>query len=172
MSRRFRVSFQASRAKKRQAFMLLEAMLAVLILSIATLGIARCVQNCLRAEKFRREESLAQRALANYWTQIEQGAVPMSTDSFTEEMQGAWTGMTMTVTREAMSLLNENGQEIFGVYHVNLSLSWGTKDIPQVRTMDFILYPRTTPGLEPPPTTGQPNQPNQPNPPNSPQPAL
>ncbi|MEI9895079.1 MAG: hypothetical protein WDN28_14620 [Chthoniobacter sp.] len=136
------------RARDRRAFMLLEAMIAVMIFGMAALGLARCVQNCLRAEKYRREEALAQRALANYFTQIELGAFPLSTDAVTEEMQGAWLGMTMVVTREALPLMNEKDQEIFGVYQIGLRLSWGSKEAPQLRTMDFILYPRNTAGTQ------------------------
>ena len=137
-------SFSRVRARRTGAFMLLEAMLAVMIFGLASLGLARCVQNCLRAERFRREEALAQRALANYWTQIELGAYPLSTDSSSEELKGAWTGMKLTITREALQLMNEKEQEIFGLYRVALALSWGRGQDAQVRTMEFLLYPRNT----------------------------
>ena len=132
------------RTRRASAFMLLEAMLAVMIFGLASLGLARCVQNCLRAERFRREEALAQRALANYWTQIELGAYPLSTDSSSEELKGAWTGMKLTITREALQLMNEKEQEIFGLYRVALALSWGRGQDAQLRTMEFLLYTRTT----------------------------
>ncbi len=125
----------------RRAFLLLEAMLAVAIFAIAMLALGRCVQNCLRSEKFRREEGLAQRALANYWVQVENGAIPL-TDKATEELKGAYTGMTMNMTRTPMELRNEKDQDLFGIFEVNLELSWKVGDEPITRSMNFILYPR------------------------------
>lgn len=127
----------------RRGFLLLESMLAVFIFAIAALGLGRCVQNCLRAEKFRREEALAQRALANYWAQIELGTIPLSADKATIDLEGAWKGMKLAVLREPLQLMNEKDQELFGLYQVRMALSWGTGQDQQVRTMDFILYPRT-----------------------------
>jgi Tfp pilus assembly protein PilV len=126
---------------QRRGFLLLEAMLAVAIFAIAMLALGRCVQNCLRAEKFRREEGLAQRALANYWVQVENGAIPL-TDKATEELKGAYTGMTMNMTRTPMELRSEKDQELFGLFEVNLELVWKVGDEPITRSMNFILYPR------------------------------
>jgi Tfp pilus assembly protein PilV len=127
-----------------QGFLLLECMLAVFIFAAASLGLARCVQNCMRAERFRREESLAQRALANYWAQIELGAIPIATDNVTpEKLKGAWEGMVMAIAREPLTLKNEKEQDLFGLYKVTLTLSWGAGQDQQVRTLDFIIYPRT-----------------------------
>jgi hypothetical protein len=133
----------ASRNRTIRAIVLLECMLAVFIFGLAALGLGRCVQNCMRAERFRREEALAQRALANYWIQIELGALPLAADQASIELDGAWTGMKLAVTREPLTLHNEKDQELFGLYQVKLALAWGSGPDQQVRTMDFILYPRT-----------------------------
>jgi Tfp pilus assembly protein PilV len=127
----------------RAGFLLLEAMLAVFIFSIAALGMGRCVQNCIRAESYRREEALAQRALANYWAQVEMGAIPLTGDSVSEDLKGAWEGMKMTINREAMTLQNEKEQDLFSLYKITLVLTWGRGNTPQVRQMDFIYYQRT-----------------------------
>ena len=121
-------------------FLLLEAMLAVAIFAIGVLALGRAVENCLRAEKFRREEGLAQRALANYVVQIETEALPL-TDKMSEPLKGAWTGMTMNITREPVTLRNEKDQELFGIYKVTMDLSWksGADDIH--RGMSFYVYP-------------------------------
>ena len=127
--------------KRNRGFLLLEAMLAVAIFAIAMLSLGRCVQNCLRSEKYRREEGLAQRALANYFVQVENGAIPL-TDKATEELKDAYAGMTMTMTRTPLELRNEKDQELFGLFEVNLELSWKVGDEPISRSMNFILYPR------------------------------
>jgi hypothetical protein len=131
-----------SRLRSRRAFLLLECMLAVFIFGMASLGLGRCVQNCLRAEQFRREEALAERALSNYWVQIVLGAYPIAQDKVTDPLHGNWEGMTLVVTREALQLKNENDQDIFGIYHLSLSITWGAGANEQVRTVEFITYPR------------------------------
>lgn len=126
-----------------QGFLLLECMLAVFIFSIAALGMGRCVQNCIRAEGYRREEALAQRALGNYWAQVEMGAIPLTSDSMSEDLHGAWEGMKMTTLREALQLQNEKEQDLFSLYKISLILTWGRGNGTQERRMEFIYYQRT-----------------------------
>ena len=127
--------------RKSAGFLLLEAMLAVLIFGLGVVALSRCVENCMRAERIRRQEGLAQRLLANYLVQIETEALPLS-DQMSEELKGAWAGMTMTITREQMKLQNEKEQELFGLYKVTLDMSWreGREEIH--RDLSFILYPK------------------------------
>jgi len=127
---------------KRRAFVLLESMLAVAIFAIGVLALGRCMENCMKSEKYRREEGLAQRALANYWVQIETGALPLNTDKSSEELKGAWSGMTMNMAREPLQLRNEKDQEIFGLYKVTLSLNWKSAGDTITREMSFMIYPR------------------------------
>ena len=130
-----------SLSRATRGFLLLESMLAVAIFAIGVLTLGRCVENCLRAEKFRREEGLAQRALANYAVQIETDALPL-TDKMTEQLKGAWTGMTMNITRETLTLRNEKDQELFGLYKVTLDLSWKDGRQTVERGLSFYIYPR------------------------------
>ena len=126
---------------RQSGFVLLECMLAVAIFALGILALGRCVENCLKAEKYRREESLGQRALANYWRQIEAGAIPL-TDKAEEKLKGAWEGMILNMYREPLALKNEEEQELFGLYQVKLQLSWVSGNEPIVREMQFIYYPR------------------------------
>ena len=128
-------------ARATGGFLLLESMLAVMIFAVGVLALGRCVENCLRAEKFRRQEGLAQRALANYAAQIETDALPL-TDKMTEQLKGAWTGMTMEIAREPLSLQNEKDQELFGLYKVSLDLSWKEGRQAIHRSLSFYIYPR------------------------------
>ena len=127
--------------KKSAGFMLLEAMLAVAIFALAVIGLSRCVQNCMRSERIRREEGLAQRVLANYQTQIETEALPLA-DTMTEPLKGAWAGMTMNITRDQMKLLNEKEQELFGLYKVRLDVSWKAGSETVHRDLSVIVYPK------------------------------
>ena len=126
---------------KAAGFLLLEAMLAVAIFGIGVIALSRCVENCMRAERSRREEGLAQRVLANYFTQIETEALPLA-DHTTEQLKGAWAGMTMDITREQMKLQNEKEQELFGLYKVTLDVSWKVGRETLHRDLSFILYPK------------------------------
>ncbi len=134
--------------RKRRAFVLLESMLAVAIFAIGVLALGRCMENCMKSEKYRREEGLAQRALANYWVQIETGALPLNTDKSSEELKGAWSGMTMNMAREPLQLRNEKDQEIFGLYKVTLSLNWKSAGDTITREMSFMIYPRQRNGVQ------------------------
>jgi hypothetical protein len=125
----------------QSGFLLLECMLAVAIFAMGMLALGRCVENCLIAERFRREEGLAQRALANYWVQIEQGAIPIS-DKYSEPLKGAWIGMTLNVLREPLTVKNEKEQEIFGLYQVKMQLSWPSGQETMTREMQFIMFPK------------------------------
>ena len=124
-----------------RGFVLLECMLAVAIFALGILALGRCVENCLKAEKFRREEGLAQRALQNFWIQVEQGAIPL-TENFSQNLKGAWEGMTMNVSREPLALKNEKDQELFGLYQVKLQLTWPSNGEVITRDMQFFMYPR------------------------------
>ena len=124
-----------------RGFTLLESMLAVAIFGIGVMALGRCVENCLRAERFRREEGLAQRAIANYVAQIETDALPL-TDQMSERLKGAWTGMTMNITREPLTMRNEKDQELFGLYKVTLDLSWPSGGETVHRGLAFNIYPR------------------------------
>ena len=126
---------------KSAGFLLLESMLAVAIFGLGVIALSRCVQNCMSAERIRREEGLAQRLLANYLVQIETEALPLS-DQMTEKLKGAWAGMTMNITREQMKLQNEKEQELFGLYKVTLDVSWTAGREVIHRDLSFILYPK------------------------------
>ena len=128
-------------SEKSAGFLLLESMLAVAIFGFGVIALSRCVENCLHAERIRREEGLAQRVLSNYLVQIETEALPLS-DKMTEQLKGAWAGMTMNITREQMKLQNEKEQELFGLYKVTLDVSWTAGRETIHRDLSFIFYPK------------------------------
>lgn len=131
-----------SLSRSRSGFMLFEAMLAVVIFALGVLSLGRCVENCIRAEKFRREESLARRLLANRMTEIFAGAVPLTDKASEKWDKGPWEGMELSTIREPLQFKNEKEQELFGLYQVTLLLKWksGTESIK--RELSFMIYPR------------------------------
>ncbi len=126
----------------RAGFMLFEAMLAVLIFALGVLTLGKCVENCLRAEKFRREEGHARRLLANRMTEILSNAVPLSDKASEKWDKGPWTGMELTTTRAPLELTNEKEQELFGLYQVTLELKWKSGGDTVTRDLLFYIYPR------------------------------
>ncbi|HEV7406114.1 MAG TPA: hypothetical protein VGO11_24420 [Chthoniobacteraceae bacterium] len=129
------------RARGR-AFILFEAMLAVTIFALAVLGLGKCVQNCMRAEMLKDEDTLARRCLANRMAEVEAQAVNLNGKDTTEELKDAFAGMTLKQKRVEVKRKNENGQNIAGLFLVTLDLSWKSRGETQTRTLEFYVYPR------------------------------
>lgn len=125
-----------------RAFILLESMLAVIIFSIAVLALGKCVQNCLRAEMLKDEDSRARRCLVNRMAEIEAQAIPMDDKDKTEELKDMFAGMTLKQSRILLKRKNEKDQEIAGLYAVTLDLSWKSHGDTQSRVLQFYVYPR------------------------------
>jgi hypothetical protein len=123
------------------AFLLLEAMLAVAIFSIGIIALGKCVQNCLLAVRVKEEDARARRFLENRMAEIEQGSVVV-TDKGTEELKGMFSGMVLKTTRVPLKLKNEKKQEMFGLFHITLSLAWKSGGNDQMRELSFYVYPR------------------------------
>jgi type II secretory pathway component PulJ len=127
---------------QRGGFLLFEAMLAVVIFALAALALGKSMENLHRAERYRREDSLARRLLANRMTEILAGAVPLTDKSSEKFEKGPWAGMELQSTREPLELKNEKEQELFGLYTVTLVLKWKSREEVVSRDMSFIIYPR------------------------------
>lgn len=126
----------------RAGFLLFEAMLAVVVFALGVLTLGRCVENCLRAEKFRREEAQARRLLANRMTEIFAGAVPLSDKASEKWDKGPWEGMELSTIRQPLELKNEKEQELFGLYQVTLMLKWKSGTETVSKDLSFTIYPR------------------------------
>lgn len=125
----------------QRGFVLFEAMIAVLMFSIAVLSLGRCVQNCITAEAIKVENERARRFLSNRMAEIEQGSVVMR-DKETEDLKGEFEGMTLKTTRVPSKKKNEDKKELFGIFEITLELEWKTKGQPQSRELFFYVYPR------------------------------
>jgi Tfp pilus assembly protein PilV len=128
-------------ARRRRAFVLLEAMLAVVIFSLGVLALGRCVGNCLSAERLKQEDARAVRILANRMTEIEAGMVNLA-DSTTEKLKEMGEGMTLKTTRAAVKKKNARGQELTNLFMVTLALSWESDGETRTRELFFYVHPK------------------------------
>jgi type II secretory pathway component PulJ len=135
------VRLSISSARRRAGFMLVEVMLAVMIFSIAVIGLGRCVENCIAADRLNEENARACLALENAMAAIEAGAVPL-VESNTEELKGRFSGMKLRTVRTPLKEKNEKGQEIFGLFTVTLSVEWVSGGTKQLKELQFYLSPR------------------------------
>ncbi len=124
-----------------QGFILLEALLAVAIFSIAVLALGRSVQHCIAAESFKEEDAHARRVLENRMVEIEGGAEPLVKDK-TEDLKSPNLGMKLRTVSSPLQALNEQKQEIGGLYDVILTLEWVNNGQPQKRSQEFYVFPR------------------------------
>ena len=123
------------------AFILMEAMIAVLMFSIGVLALGRCVDSCITAGQVKVEDERARRFLSNRMAEIEQGAVVMR-DKETEELKGEFEGMSLRTTRVPMKKKNEDNKELFGLASITLELLWKTDGNEHSRELTFYVYPR------------------------------
>ena len=115
-------------------------MLAVLIFSIGVLSLGQCVENCLKAEAFKEEDSRARRILENRMLEIEAGVEALG-EKKTEEVK-AYPGMKLSTTPIILKAKNEKKEEIAGIYDVTLTLTWPSHGTTQSKSLQFYVYPR------------------------------
>ena len=125
----------------QRGVILLETMLAVAVFSIGVLALGRCVENCIVAERVKVEDEHARRFLMNRMAEIEQGSIVV-TDKATEELKGAFAGMSLKTTRVPLKKKNENKQELFGLFQITLELAWKTGSQELSRDLTFYVYPQ------------------------------
>lgn len=134
-------------------FLLLESMIAVFMFAVGLIALGECVRNCIRAESFKREDSRARQVLANYMAMVDTDVLPIS-EATTEELKEPYEGLTLHMEKEPLKLVNEKDQELFGLFKVNMEVSWKTGQDKSSRSLSFIIYPRKNPAQR----TTQPNQ--------------
>jgi len=127
--------------KQESGFLLLEAMLAVAIFAIAVLALGQCMQRCLQAESFKEEDARARRMLENRMAEIEAGEEPIR-DRKTEELKGAYAGMSLLTIPTEVKAKNEDGNDIIGIYDVVLEVSWTTGAGKQSKSLEFYVTPK------------------------------
>jgi hypothetical protein len=128
-------------APPTRGFLLFEAMLATAIFAMAIIGLARCVDNCLRAEILTQDLDRARRALENRMAEIEMGSVKVG-DPVTDELKDMFAGMKLRQARTETKLKNEKNEDVNGVDLVTLDLTWTTRGVEQTRSLQFYVLRR------------------------------
>ena len=135
-------ALQPPRAKPdRRGFLLLEAMLAVFIFALSVVALAACVENLINAQSIKDEDEKVRRFLSSRMAEIEAGAVPLK-DNDTEEIKDLLPRMRLKTTRTQLKRKNEKGQDLFGLFAVNLQVTWLSGNAEVERNMMFYVYPR------------------------------
>jgi type II secretion system protein I len=124
-----------------RGFVLLEAILAVGIFAIGVLALGRCVNNCIAAEHFKREDALAGQALENRMAEIEAGAV-VPESSGAEILESPFDGMKLKQTVLPLQIKNEKDQDLAGLLSVALSVAWTSSGASRERSLTFYVLPR------------------------------
>ena len=134
-------SMRRHRLARKGGFLLLESMIAVFMFAVGLLALGQCVRNLMRAERFKKEDSRARLVLANYFAMIENGGYALS-GNVTEDVGGSFEGLKIHIEKEQLKLKNEKDQEVFGLYQINLAVTWKSDNEEVSRGLTFIMYPR------------------------------
>ena len=122
-------------------FILLEAMMATAVFAIAVLALARCIEAGIQSGVVLKEDARAQRALVNWFRELDAGAQPYS-DGQSVELKREFTGMRIRQSAIPLELVDQNKNVVDGILEVNLELSWlnggGVKAVKQLK---FYAYP-------------------------------
>lgn len=122
----------------RGGFLLLECMMAVLIFTIAVIGLGRCMSDCLEAQQYRLTEERARLALENRMVEIQ--ASPVMPDELRKhDLQGQFAGMTMIERRKTLDVKNEEGVNLPGLHEITLSAEWTEGKSRQSKAVAFYL---------------------------------
>ena len=106
------------------------------VMGVLVLG--RCVSNCIDAESMRQESERARLALENRMAEVEAGEV--ATDkALSDDIGDSFPGMTMKQSRRPVAAKNEKGDEIQGLYEVDLEVDWTSENEPQSKAISFYV---------------------------------
>ena len=124
-----------SKVHGKSGFLLLETLLGVAIFALAMLALAKCAQQCLRAEEFRWQDERARLALSNRMAEIEAGAVFFE-KAENDKLSGFFEGIVLHQTREPANLQTEQKKELKGLFRIQLEAIW--KD--GAKSTTFYVY--------------------------------
>lgn len=132
----------ASFSRRRQGgFLLIEVLVAVAIFAAAVLALGKCVENVIAAQIFKDQDEQVRRFLDGKISEIEAGAVPLSDSATTEEIKDWLPGAKLTTKRTQLKRKNEKDQDLFGLYVVEVEVSWMADEVKQTRGTTFYIYP-------------------------------
>jgi hypothetical protein len=122
-------------------FLLIEVMMAVAIFAVAVVALGRCVENVVNAQVLKEEDEQVRRYLDGKVAEIEAGAVPLSDSATTEDVKDWLPGAKLKTKRTQLKRKNEKDQDLFGLYVVDVELTWLSNGSEQKRSIAFYIYP-------------------------------
>jgi prepilin-type N-terminal cleavage/methylation domain-containing protein len=123
----------------RAGFVLIEVMLGVAIFALGVLALGACVNNCITAEVVRQETERATLALANRMDEIEAGSIPIDKEREDDLTDEGSPGMKLKQSRQPLQEKNEKGQDIVGLYQMNIEVDWTADNQPQTKSLTFYV---------------------------------
>jgi type II secretory pathway pseudopilin PulG len=131
----------ALHARRQAGFLLIEVMLAVAIFAVAVIALGRSVENVVEAQVIKEEHEQVRRFLEGKISEIEAGAVPISDTVTTEDIKDWLPGAKLKTKRTQIKRKNEKDQDLFGLYVVDVDLTWKSQGSDQSRSVAFYIYP-------------------------------
>jgi len=129
---------KGNHAMGERGFVLIEVMIGVMIFALGLMALGRCVNNLVVTESVRQESDRARLALENRMAEVEAGEV--ETDkALSDDIGEDFPGMTMKQSRRTVEAKNEKGNEIKGLYEVDLEVDWTSENEPQSRSLSFYV---------------------------------
>ncbi|MEQ1862737.1 MAG: prepilin-type N-terminal cleavage/methylation domain-containing protein [Chthoniobacteraceae bacterium] len=125
----------------RRGFLLIEVMVAVAIFAIAVLALGEVVETVMSAQILKDEDEVVRRFLDGKVAEIEAGAVPVNDTATTEDIKDWLPGAKIKTKRTQLKRKNEKDQELFGLYVVDVEVSWMANGSRQARSLSFYTYP-------------------------------
>ncbi len=124
-----------------RGFLLIEVLIAVTIFALAVLALGGSVENVISAQVMKEEDEQVRRFLDSKVAEIEAGAVPLADTATTEEIKEWLPGAKITTKRTQLKRKNEKEQDLFGLYVVDIELSWLSDGSTQKRNLSFYIFP-------------------------------
>ena len=124
-----------------RGFILLEAMIATAIFSLAVLALARCIEGGIQAGVAQRDDARAQRALINAMRELQAGAAPYA-DGMDVELKREFLGMRLRQSVIPLELVDQNKKVVDGILEVTLEVRWTNgSGFNASKQLKFYAYP-------------------------------
>lgn len=122
--------------RQAQGFTLLETLLALMIFSMAVVGLVEAVNQLGLTTIHQRRESQVQERMRSLLT--ERTRLPLPQEEETKAQEG---DTTYTIQHQKLQLQDKEGVQIEGLYEVRVTAQWTEGREPQVATVETWLYP-------------------------------